>query len=230
LVNQKIMSRYCLLYPHDVPNSIWLMHHRGPTGKLEVRPEYQQLCCPVCKKIEERKALSLGLPNDVHIKLKTDLFSSNESLYIVSARLRSLLERIEPVEMSFFPFPDDERYYAALPNVVYPAVQGDPAFRMFRQCAQCGRWREVVWGTMPPPMDRECQIGMFQLEKPLGIMSIWVVTDCVASSLKNYRPRLKGLFFDEFFAPRLFSPETPVGPNKGGPNKGPNKGHKGDIL
>jgi|GEM_PF-6566663 len=218
------MSRYLLLYAHDVPESVWLLRHEVPSdntgersvtkpffiprafyvpshgGKIEVRPQYEHLRCSTCKKLDERRALSLGLASDIRIRLKTDFFGANDQISIISTRLRDLFRDIPGSDISFFELPGAEQYCVAMPNIVYHAKPGDPAFRMARPCAQCGRWREVVWGTMPPPMDRECQVGMFQLENRTGMMPTWVVAESVAILLQKQKPKLKGLLFDEPFS------------------------------
>src|SRR5438105_14354278 len=90
------MSRYLLLFADDVPESVWLLRHEVPfeagealpktrvfiprafyvpgSGKIELRPQYEHLRCPACKKVNEGQALALGVSNDVRIQSRRELF------------------------------------------------------------------------------------------------------------------------------------------------------------
>ncbi len=187
------MERYFLLYPQDTSETVCLLHHEDATGKIVLRTQYNELQCKRCGKLDERTALASGISPDINIRTKTDLFSSYESLYLVSERLRKIIEANPDSNVSFYDIPGSSNVFAALPNRIYRPDPSSPTFRMSKLCPECGRYRSVVWGTTPPIISDACTFGVFCLENRIGMMSVWVLSESALDTLKNATPKLKGL-------------------------------------
>jgi hypothetical protein len=191
-------QRFALIFPDDGDGPpVQLFHHIGPSRKVELRAQYKPLACRLCGKIDERKALELGLSPDITINESHDLLSSYESLYITSTRLREIIESIPGSNVDFFTLPSTPNYNVALPRKVYLPVKGQNSFRLFtNRCNQCGRYREVVRGDGNPEIQEQCVIGVFFLENRVGMMSVWVAKQDVIELLQTSRPRVTGLCYD----------------------------------
>lgn len=222
---------HLIVYDNDTNLSVFLFHYlapteggreakfiprfmlMAPTGKLTVRPEYQDLACPRCKlKVDEFRALERGLSPEIKVRSRRDLLAAEDGPYIISTRMRDLLEEWVPGQVQYFPIPSVPRYVVAVPKCMITPQRGDPAFRFAGQlCPSCGRETEVVWNVVvrsrgretevvwqhgPPSFPEATAIGAFRMESDNRADHIWFVSYELAKKLASAKPRLTGFYFD----------------------------------
>lgn len=194
------MAKYFRLYPHDTSEEVALFSTFDETlEKMTLRSEYRDLACSKCGKIDEVQALERGLADGIEVPYDRDFSSSFELLPIVSLRMRNLLAgRADAVR--YYRLPAAPGYFVAVPRLVLWPDPQNPAFRVFGQCAACGRHTEVVWGREPLTLDQQFDVGVFWFEKHRGASGIWVVSQPVAKALKEAKPRLRGIMFERLSA------------------------------
>lgn len=138
-----------------------------------VREEHQSLACPVCRRIDELKALKKRIPDGVALpKRRTDLLISLDGWDVVSERFKSVLCSLKGVKASFFPIPGHDDYFVLLPKELirppvetmkfykpgkWPKSEREGPFQLRQQpCSGCGRpgygwrsdWFEAPSGTV----------------------------------------------------------------------------------
>src|SRR5262245_48511409 len=112
---------YHRLYPHDVSFDLSVFRIEDATGRLVVREQYANLVCPRCKKLDERRALERGIAGDTTFRTKRNLFGAWDGVYIVSDRLRSLLDDFPESAIDYYAFPKVRGFHVAMPRkVIYP--------------------------------------------------------------------------------------------------------------
>lgn len=194
------MDNYFRLYPHDTSEEVALFSTFDETlQKMTLRTEYRDLACSKCGKIDELQALERGLADDIEVPYERDFSSSFELLPIVSLRMRNLLAGWADA-IRYYALPAAPGYFVAMPHLLLWPDPLNPAFRVFGQCAACGRSTEVVWGREPLTLDRQFDVGVFWFEKHRGASAIWVVSQPVVRALKEAKPRLRGIMFEPLWA------------------------------
>ncbi len=188
--------KYFFIYPHDVNIEPLILWHIDPiSGHRKVRARYEALLCPECGKIDECKALDLGIDEEVTIpRVSRDFFGSWDQLILVSDKMKTVLESFPDSNVGFYPLRHSD-FIVAMPRRVFYPVLNDSAFEIHGKCEKCGRFRDVVWGSGRPVINGSFSVGVFQLENPcVGMMPAWIVSEPVAKAIKE--KKLKGIFFD----------------------------------
>jgi len=192
------MDKHWLLYADDSSSSRpFLFHCSDKTGRAVLAPQYSHLACPRCRKFDELKALNLGVFGDDGVAENVDYLKAYEGIAIVSARMRDVINDIPESKVTFFPLANASRFFVAVPETVFLPDRTDLAFDAKNLCPQCGRFRNVVWGTERPHIARPCHIGMFQLENRISVTSVWVIGDAALQALQSLTPPLKGYSVDK---------------------------------
>ena len=191
------MTKYVCVYGHDIKQDVCIFRQEDERGHLVFRPMYKDLACPKCGKIDELKALQRGIDQEITFQIKRDLFGSVEHLYIVSDPVRMVLDSFPDSNVDYYEFPSVPGYYVSMPRkMIYPTFDSGSFQSVAGVCPECGRHREVIWGSVLPTIKKDFAVGVFFLERRCGIGCAMVVAEYVAQALKSTRPRLKGLFVD----------------------------------
>jgi len=176
---------------------------------MEYRPQYRDLVCGECGKLDELLALERGIDGRISFSINRDIFVSFENLYIVTDRVRSILSEIQGVDELFFSFPSVPGYYVFIPRCIVQPQPGESAYRLLRKCSRCGRYREIIWGTGVPVVPASASIGAIFLEGSLGVLPIVFATDQTVTMLSQVRPKLRKLVVLPLGRPPGF-PEEPM--------------------
>lgn len=192
------MTAYYNIYSNDEVNAFWVFRHIDAEGILVVRPEYDELACKNCGKIDELEALNKGLPSCIPPLPQVDAIESCDDMMFVNRRVRDVIEQACIGDARFYPLPEAEKVYLLLPTTFLLLTEGDPASTMVDKCSTCGRCRELIWGADPPKIPSDKHLMAFRLESRAGLMPAWIGSQRLVSALKAMRPKLKGLFFDAF--------------------------------
>jgi len=130
------------------------LFHSKPDRKL-VRPEFVDLACSECNKVDELASLQRGVaagvkppPDDVQLAMTDD------GILLVSAAVRSVLEDVASEDLRYFPFPDSD-ISIAWPNHIICLPDDAPLHTGSKQqttvlavasprCRTCNRPRHVT--------------------------------------------------------------------------------------
>lgn len=190
------MKNYMLI-PQDVRQSRYLFFDVD-LGGAKLREPYSDLRCEQCGKIDELTALRRGISDSVVFPKKMpDFFPSSEGIEIVSSGMRSLLESASNIEIWYFPFPSDDRFFVAVPKEMIPVGKGNKAFRTEGVCGKCNRVKECVFGSDLYPLRSDFVLGAFLFECATNVTPLWIVCEHVVQSLK--KANLEGLEFHPYF-------------------------------
>lgn len=132
-------------------------------GSRVPREIYKDLCCPVCRKIDEFAALARGLDSEIKIKAKTDFVRCFDGSLCCSALAADVIRGGGAWGVDIIPLPGDPHYFLLWPN---PQVKTDLEkcqIHMGHPCAKCGRV-EFTTGLMSTlamelPDKHPCLIG-----------------------------------------------------------------------
>ncbi len=191
------MTEYILIYPHDSRAELFLFSRDDPEGRRIVRPRYADLVCARCGKFDEMKALLRGIDADIVITTTRDMIGAIDGQYLVSRRLRDILDKHAASLVQYVDIPASPTYCVALPAYLIYPKEGDSAYRIIGQpCRVCGRRMEVIWGSGVPKIPSGVTIGAFANESRIGMAVVWFVSRELADVLRLTEPKLSGLFFD----------------------------------
>lgn len=180
------------IYAHDTVNEFFVLRD-VKQGKLCALQAYEDLVCPKCKKIDEKAALERGVQANVTVKSRRAFLGSADDFYIVNESSKAALLSLFAEEIDFFPIRSSLHFVASAKTWVQPNPL-DPGFRFGRdQCSKCGRYREVVWGKVPPQLPSSSRFVAVNLESIQGAREVWLVSGDAAESLRKMKPALSGL-------------------------------------
>jgi hypothetical protein len=192
------MAQHWLLYADDSASSRPFLFHRvDKSGRATLASEYSHLVCRRCRKFDELKALALGVFGDNGVTDNLDYLKAYEGIAIVSWRMREIIQEIPESNVGFFEMPKSPAFFVAVPSKIFFPAADDPAYEATNFCPQCGRFRNVVWGTERPKIKEPCEIGVFRLENRISMTSVWVISDSTLRTLRAATPPLKGFQVDE---------------------------------
>jgi len=139
------MMRYYWLVPEDQRYNNWILHFETDEGVF-LRPRYEGLQCPVCRKLDEIGAVQLrGIDPDVRIRSKSDFLESDDGFICVSRKFIEVVTKHGIGGISLVALPGDERYMLAIPQSKAP-VKIELCGMEFRgKCPSCGRYKETLY-------------------------------------------------------------------------------------
>lgn len=190
------MLQYDRLYARhiDIDSSLFRVEEHA-TNKTVVRADLKREACSICGKFDEMEALRSGAYNTFRVTLNEDFLGSWEHFPIVSARFRKFLDSTVGNIIRYFDTASMECFIALPVNVILPDAR-DKSFRALNKCPRCGRYSELLWGTIPFNMTSEISIGVIHMENRMGLMPLWVISKDVSIALKKVVPKFKGLLLD----------------------------------
>lgn len=143
------------------PEEISVFTHRHPPreGPFVLRPEFADLACRRCGRIDLLAALRRGVPGDVvGPRKRPDAFNTDDHVLVVSARSVAVLDGVAPGKVLAFPLPGDPDYTVIYPTEIFrppadarrytpvePAVPGEPFQVRGRACKKCGRLESTTF-------------------------------------------------------------------------------------
>lgn len=141
------------LVPSDSRQVNWLFRAPDAKGVLRIRPEFVDLKCAACGKIDEFAALQRPLPIGVRISSKRDFFEIGDGFLGVSERFRKVYDSARLAGLKFLQTHTPEHSLAVPANL----VKTDESLAGFEyvlpKCASCGRYREAVVGPLVRSME-----------------------------------------------------------------------------
>lgn len=187
-----------LVVSEDVRQSPYVFFDFDRRYGLKIREQYLDLRCKECGKINEVEALERGIPAAIVISKKMpDFFSSSEGIKIVSRETRLVLDSINHVNIRYYPFPSDPKFFFALPENLIPVTTDNAAFRTEGYCSRCKRVGSCTLGPELYLLPADFVIGAFLFECETNVTPLWLACEHVVISLK--RAKLKGLEFHPYF-------------------------------
>ena len=145
------MKKAVWMVEADHQYQIWLFTEYST--RLERRicrlKEHEQLRCPKCGKIDEFKALRMGVSPKVKVAAKMDVVGTREDWTLVSERFKRLVEKHKIKGADFAPLPGSPGYYAYIPTLLVPVDQKlleKEGMSFEGKCGTCGRYREISGG------------------------------------------------------------------------------------
>lgn len=142
------MVGYYEIYENDLPYNELLLHYYDKQENWVVWPEYFDLECPECGKMNIYPALQRGINTKIQIRKGKDASRTDDNVPIFNSRVKSLLESLAANQISFFPIPNGD-YFAAWPLRTFQADEiSDPAFRYEgKRCRICNRYAWAGWSS-----------------------------------------------------------------------------------
>jgi hypothetical protein len=189
------MGQFYELYPHDSKYDDWIFSEVTQQKDLIVRPMYEDLVCPECKKVNELAALERGLDERLMVRDIKEVFGSLDDCYIVSQKVRSSLDSIPEVVVRYLAIPRRPDYFVAVPaNIVNPSFE-HPALRTNgHRCSSCGRWYWAGWtNTARFPIPGNIKFGAMNFHGGEGLNLIWFADSDIVALLRN--AKVKGFAF-----------------------------------
>jgi hypothetical protein len=164
---------FAWIFSDDNRHNNWIFSNETPNEGRKLRNRYLHLACPQCGKIDELKALRLGIDDDVRIRSRFDYFDSSDNVIIASQPFKDLVEVMGNPDCEFIPLPGDSRYFICLVHTILPCEPNPPGMRFYDQCSECGRFLDTTGGPMltslklpqtpfllsHPDVQHECRFG-----------------------------------------------------------------------
>lgn len=145
--------KYYTLYPKDTPKWNWIFFEDDQNGHLIVRPEYKDLVCGSCGKIDEATAIKRGVTDNFKIKSKLDWHGTFDDQICVTRLFRDIIETEKFQGLKFISIPSDpDRFLVICTNLV-ATNEKLAGFENIDLCSACGRYKEKVVGPMLQGME-----------------------------------------------------------------------------
>ena len=153
------MSRYWNLDGYNRSGSCCIIWKDGRKRRGDfLRPEYTDLTCADCGRVDVLKSLRRGIVPNVKIpRTPGDYFRSDDRLNVMSSRMKEAFEGIRGVRLKYFAIPESDWWVAWPAKVFYSekqtgyhpvggiAVESDALEVSGPTCGTCGRIRELRW-------------------------------------------------------------------------------------
>src|SRR5262249_36688629 len=110
---------------------------------------------------------------------------------VVSSAMRDHLDSLTGVQVRYFPFPSDPRFFLAFPDMLIRVEKESNAIRSEGYCPLC---RRVTWsgfGSEHSPLPKDFILGALPFENSAGAHPLWIACEDVVNSLK--KATLKGI-------------------------------------
>ena len=173
------MVRYFELLPLDGEDEIWLFSENDENDRLVLRPEYRELACDRCGKLDEARALrEIGIAR-LEIESDRQFLGTSDEFIMVGRTFQEAYETLGLNGLEFLEVPGSSSWSVVLPSVV---MDVDPALAGFEihggHCSRCGRAREATVGPL-----------MASITKPEDPMSVFTA-NAWSESVKGRRLHL----------------------------------------
>jgi len=136
---------YYWMVGKDIRHNNWLFYTDSLSEGVLLRTKYKKLKCQKCKKIDELKALKLGLENDIKLRCKNDIFLTDDGFVCVNQKVKSLLERLKVSNCKFVTIPNEKRYVILLPTRETTSNLKKGEMKFLLECKKCGRFQETLF-------------------------------------------------------------------------------------
>ncbi len=137
------------LCPSDSGESLWLFYHdENDREQLVVRPEYLDLVCPSCGKIEEDAAIRRGVSRKFRVNSNKDWIGTSENWNVVSQRFRKIIGEAGIQGLHFDAIPMEPEYYVLTCTCLVETDEEEAGFEVKNRCGACGRYAEKYVGPL----------------------------------------------------------------------------------
>ncbi len=122
----------------------WLFYE-DCKGGLDIRNEYTDLRCQECMKIDEFKALDLGVSINFQPKLGSlDIVGTPDDWCCISKRMYDLIIDNKIIGLNFHNIISLGNCYVVAPNIFIPTNEDIAGYRITKLCSKCNRPFERV--------------------------------------------------------------------------------------
>jgi hypothetical protein len=137
------MMHYFSFATYDQAYNNWVMFDPRPESPYAVlKDRFKVFCCPLCKRFSHDEVFNAGFDNNVRIRAKGDIFTSDEGFHCVSSKLHSLIQDKGFQGLECKPICDGKWFVA---NEVYRVNADASVYEIGKAvCANCGRPRDLT--------------------------------------------------------------------------------------
>lgn len=165
------------LCPIDDRRDHWVFYSDDAHDHLVVRPQYGDLVCGGCGKVNEDAALERGVSPDFLVRSSKDWLGTGESWVVVTSAFQQVVQDNNLQGLTFVSMPSDEEHYLAICTCLAQTDREKAGFQTKNRCSVCRRPGERYEG---PLVD-----GLVVPESPMTFFSSEVANESVKAS---YRP------------------------------------------
>lgn len=162
----------------------------SPEGASVLRPMYRHLACPGCGRVDELKAIDVGIDPQFRVRSTRDMVGTGDLFHCFSQRLRDVLDQAGVSGIRYMPTGRGD-WYVVRPVAEAPTDEARAEVRRIGDpCSRCGRVVETVpfpWiGAMTLPDDPRviCTPSMWT-EKTRARMCDLLVSDLVLDLMRK---------------------------------------------
>jgi hypothetical protein len=151
------MMNYHELILNDQNWNNWLLfteHKKTPW--LSIKPRYQHLLCPKCKKFDHDDAFKEGFDSEIRIRGRGDIIRTDDGFRCVNEKVKRTIERAHLKGLGLKPLGDTGWYVI---NVTLRVSGDSTVYRLHKPfCRHCNRPSEItgIWGfqsQLRPPKE-----------------------------------------------------------------------------
>ena len=113
--------RYYIADPEDNRTNVWLFGYDDPRLGHRLFPDYDDLVCTNCGKLDEPAAIARGINPAVCVQepdARRDLIGTEDGQLLVSCRFADAVRRAGITGLNLLPLPGDGRFFLAQPATV----------------------------------------------------------------------------------------------------------------
>lgn len=136
--------KYYWLTPKDQRYNNWLLYTESSSG-VSLRPEYKDLACSKCGKLDELEAIERGISPDTTLRTSSDYLMTDDGFVCVSEALRETLTSSGVSNITYLTIAGKTDYFIALPSVVSATDKETCDIEFHRPCGECTRFRETCF-------------------------------------------------------------------------------------
>ena len=134
------------LWSVDDEASHWLFYCDDRQNRLVVRPEYRDLTCSGCGKVNESEALRRGVSTGFVVRSQKDWIGTAEGWVCVSQRFRDVVEQNDIGGLSFLTIPSNSGHFVVEFTCLVSTNADKAGFDCKNPCVVCGRYQEKLVG------------------------------------------------------------------------------------
>jgi hypothetical protein len=185
----------------DVAETLWVFYqYKGDA--LVLRPEYSDLCCRGCNRIDFLKSLERGVSPEMRgLRSLRDACKTRDSQLLVSNRCHRALQQVAAGLFLTFDLPGDDRYKIIYPTrIIRPpkdapkykpvgdfARPGDPFQNRGGFCSHCGRFECVTMWSEYYTVPDDVRLAAIELEPGTKTTLLcWIADDTVSKALGRF--------------------------------------------
>jgi hypothetical protein len=185
------VRKYFWLCPKDIRDVFWLINRSYMEKGRRPFERYAGITCPVCRKIDEARALEIGIDPSVRVRSRADWIETGDGFLLLSRRAQGVFDASGVHGVTYRELPGESTHVLVLPDHVDACSE---TFKMIcrLRCTRCGRYKSAVGLpklseiTLPEdPLQVVCPD--VQLESFIGRSWVFMVSDQIAAIVKSHK-------------------------------------------